>query len=434
MCCEITSKYGCFNVIFVYASNAPEERTALWDTLFGEMASMQQSCLVAGDFNNILCSSEKLHGAVVRDRDIQDFRQFVSSNELTDLDQSSCFYTWNNNHEDPNSRIWCKLARAMGNSKWFEEFPDVSSIFLPPGISDHSPILISWGIKESFKKLFKYCRFWEALDNYSVLEDCWNSSRPCNNLFLLQAKLKRMKNTLKANFLRVTTGLDKRVDDSRLSLLNTQMNSHLRPWDASIIQQECDEAKNFRKLKKYQMIFYQQRTKLHWLKDGDMNTKYYHNIVRGRRSRNSIKMVQLADGSISSDKIVIQNEFVHHFKSLLCNAVDHIPISPLVVASGKVVEDPWCRELIKEASDVEIWNSLNNIGVDKSPGPDGFSAGFFKTNWHLIGAELCSSVRHCLKHNVLPRGINSAVLALIPKHALASLPEDYRPIFCCNLD
>ncbi|KAL9689883.1 hypothetical protein QQ045_010274 [Rhodiola kirilowii] len=105
-------------------------------------------------------------GSLVRERDITDFGHFINSKELADLDQSGCFYTWNNNHEDPESRIWCKLDRAMGNRKWFEDFPDVSVVFMPPDIFDPSPILISWGVKDSFKKSFRYCRFWESIENY----------------------------------------------------------------------------------------------------------------------------------------------------------------------------------------------------------------------------------------------------------------------------
>ncbi|KAL9669292.1 hypothetical protein QQ045_006836 [Rhodiola kirilowii] len=114
-------------------------------------------------------------------------------------------------------------------------------------------------------------------------------------------------------------------------------------------------------------------------------------------------------------------------------SADPDPVCKATIAAGKVVEDAWCRGLIREATDAEIWQALNAIGMDKSPGPDGFSASFFKSSWNLIGAELCNSIRHCLRHNALPKGINSTALALIPKINSAMHPEEFRPISCCTV-
>ncbi|KAL9665702.1 hypothetical protein QQ045_000021 [Rhodiola kirilowii] len=68
-----------------------------------------------------------------------------------------------------------------------------------------------------------------------------------------------------------------------------------------------------------------------------------------------------------------------------------------------------------------------------SRGPDGFSSSFFKSNWRILGKELCEAVRHCLRHNALPKGVNAAYIALIPKSGQACKPEDYRHISCCNV-
>ncbi|KAL9691548.1 hypothetical protein QQ045_011972 [Rhodiola kirilowii] len=371
---------------------------------------------------------------MVRDRDLQDLQKFVNLNRLIDLEQGGCFYSWNNNNKNPDNRVWCKLDRAMGNESLIEEFQDSKAIFSPPGISDHSPILISWGVRETFKKHFRYCRFWEELDNYKdCVEGSWRSFRTCNNLFLLQAKLKKMKAMFKERFVNVTVGLDKRVEDARDHLLNIQKSVHDNPGIESSLSLETEAAKEFKKLKRYQMIFYQQRTKMQWLKHGDINSRFFHSVIEGRRSRNNIKAVRLADVSISSDKKIIHSVFSNYFQSLLGFSANPEPVCKETIASGKSVEDVWCRGLIREASDAEIWKALNAIGVDKSPGPDGFSTSFFKSNSNLIGAELCNSIRHCLRHNALPKGINSTALALILKINSAMHPEEFRLISCCTV-
>ncbi|KAL9691449.1 hypothetical protein QQ045_011873 [Rhodiola kirilowii] len=50
-----------------------------------------------------------------------------------------------------------------------------------------------------------------------------------------------------------------------------------------------------------------------------------------------------------------------------------------------------------------------------------------------LSAFQISTVRHCLRHNALPNGVNAAYIALIPKCSQASKPEEYRPISCCNV-
>ncbi|KAL9662424.1 hypothetical protein QQ045_027257 [Rhodiola kirilowii] len=211
------------------------------------------------------------------------------------------------------------------------------------------------------------------------------------------------------------------------------MSVHDNPGEETLLSLETEAAKEFRKLKRCQMIFYQQRTKMQWLKDGDINSRFFHSVIKGRRSRNNIKSVRLADGSISSERHDIYSIFSNYFQSLLGSSVDPVPVCRVTISSGKLVEDDWCRGLIREATDAEIWKALNAIGVDKSPGPDGFSASFFKRNWNLIGTELCNSIRYYLRHNALPTGINSIALALIPKHSSAMHPEEFRPISCCTV-
>ncbi|KAL9670895.1 hypothetical protein QQ045_008456 [Rhodiola kirilowii] len=103
------------------------------------------------------------------------------------------------------------------------------------------------------------------------------------------------------------------------------------------------------------------------------------------------------------------------------------------VANGLEVNSEQCMFLVRGATEKEIWSALSCIGADKVPGPDGFSSSFFKRNWSTLGKELCEGVSHCLRYNALPKGMNAAYIALVPKNSHASKPEDYRPISCCNV-
>lgn len=58
---------------------------------------------------------------------------------------------------------------------------------------------------------------------------------------------------------------------------------------------------------------------------------------------------------------------------------------------------------------------------------------FFKSAWPIIGKEFIISIQSFFERGFLPKGINSTILALIPKKTKAREMRDYRPISCCNV-
>ncbi|KAL9681396.1 hypothetical protein QQ045_013179 [Rhodiola kirilowii] len=248
---------------------------------------------------------------------------------------------------------------------------------------------------------------------------------------MIQEKLKSMKCMLKQRFVGSTRGMDKRVNLAREALLEAQSNSESNPRDFGFCDIERKLALEFRKLKYNQFLFNKQRTKAQWIKEEDANTKFFHSLLKSR-SKNTITQITLGDGIVSSDSESIKQEFSRYFREILGEARTCSSIDPEAVAQGPLVSSEQCRSLVRGAIDKEIWTALNSIGEEKSSGPDGFSSSFFKSNWRILGKELCEAVRHCLRHNVLPKGVNAAYIALIPKSGQACKPEDYRPISCSS--
>jgi hypothetical protein len=84
-------------------------------------------------------------------------------------------------------------------------------------------------------------------------------------------------------------------------------------------------------------------------------------------------------------------------------------------------------------TDVEIENALFMMHPNKSPGPDGFTAGFYIRHWNILKEDVCSAVRHFLNGGDMPEDVNKTILVLIPK---VKQPQDltqYRPIALCNV-
>lgn len=71
-----------------------------------------------------------------------------------------------------------------------------------------------------------------------------------------------------------------------------------------------------------------------------------------------------------------------------------------------------------------IWDSEGN----KSPGPEGFNMGFFKTCWPFLKQDLMDCVKEFFDFVILPKAVTTSFLTLVPKVNNPSNLDDFRPI------
>jgi len=88
--------------------------------------------------------------------------------------------------------------------------------------------------------------------------------------------------------------------------------------------------------------------------------------------------------------------------------------------------------LIKIPSISEIKDALFSIEANKTPGPDGFGAGFFQHYWEQIKGDFCQCVLEFFKNGKILKQINHTFITLIPKRSSPSETSHYRPISLCN--
>lgn len=86
-----------------------------------------------------------------------------------------------------------------------------------------------------------------------------------------------------------------------------------------------------------------------------------------------------------------------------------------------------------EVDGEEIRKVLFSMPNNKSPGPAGFLCEFFKTTWPILSQDFIAFFQSVFKFGFLPKGINSTILALVPKKNDYMELRDYRPIACCNV-
>ncbi|GKB44168.1 RNA-directed DNA polymerase, eukaryota, reverse transcriptase zinc-binding domain protein, partial [Tanacetum coccineum] len=83
-------------------------------------------------------------------------------------------------------------------------------------------------------------------------------------------------------------------------------------------------------------------------------------------------------------------------------------------------------DLENNISNEEIKRAVWDCGVDKSPGPDGFTFGFYRRYWSFLKNDVEEAIFYFIQHGTFPKGGNSSFITLIPKTTDAKMVKDFR--------
>ncbi|GJS32478.1 hypothetical protein Tco_0530860 [Tanacetum coccineum] len=86
------------------------------------------------------------------------------------------------------------------------------------------------------------------------------------------------------------------------------------------------------------------------------------------------------------------------------------------------------KDLECMVSKEEVKRAVWDCGTDKSPGPDGFTFGFYRHFWSTIENDVFEAIKYFFTCGEIPKGCNSTFIALIPKNPDANMVKDFCPI------
>ncbi|GKB02678.1 probable L-cysteine desulfhydrase, chloroplastic [Tanacetum coccineum] len=119
---------------FVYAANHGKERKDLWKDLSHQNQIVNgRPWMILGDFNVTLHSHEHSAGSSIINQDMQDFKDCVDSNELSDLCSSGFQFTWTKSPSNPSNADKPDFLATMGkdwksNMEGFQMFKVVKAL------------------------------------------------------------------------------------------------------------------------------------------------------------------------------------------------------------------------------------------------------------------------------------------------------------------
>ncbi|GJZ46414.1 RNA-directed DNA polymerase, eukaryota, reverse transcriptase zinc-binding domain protein [Tanacetum coccineum] len=433
LCCveTIPAKIKLFCSI-IYASNNGIERRKLWKDLEGHKCFVgQQPWVLIGDFNVTLNVEEHSAGMSHRNIDMQEFHDAVNKLEIEDICSSGFQYTWTKSLKNPNCLILKKLDRIMVNDEFMKQYHTAHGIFLPYGISDHSPGVLS--IQKGYLRknnAFRFSNFTAGKGEFiDTVKNVWKHDVHGCYMYKLIKKMKTLKKPLKALSWSHGNVYD-RVRALKDELNSRQKDVNENPFDLKIKTIAAQTLNEYIEASKDELSLLQQKAKIQWLKEGDKNTAFFHNMIKARRNESRVESIKDEYGKVYEGSNVAE-KFVLHFKKFLGESMPVKNIEEDLFINK--INDEDVVKMTEEVTNDEIKSAIFDIDSNKASGPDGFSSEFFKKAWEVVGKDVCLAVKEFFGSGKILGEINATLIALIPKINTPSKVSDFRPIACCNV-
>ncbi|CAA0813980.1 Unknown protein, partial [Striga hermonthica] len=296
-------------VVFVYASSNASDRNLQWEVLLRHSLSWGEIWCICGDFNDILSNEEKQGGALRDDSSFSNFRNFVNGLGVID----SKFVGHPYRRKQGKNFIEERLDRFLLSPAWYLKYPNGLVKHIHASSSDHNMLILNTlGTFEISQKRFTYDKRWFNMPGFAeILENVWKDSVTRQDLFSLKERIKNVRKTLIGWKASQKTNSLKEIERCKESLSQLAMKGGDRDWAAwHKLTSELNQAY------KNEELYWSQKARISWLKEGDMNSAFFHASVQNRRKINSLDSLLKADGSTCESTQETLEEITAYFDNL----------------------------------------------------------------------------------------------------------------------
>ena len=113
------------------------------------------------------------------------------------------------------------------------------------------------------------------------------------------------------------------------------------------------------------------------MKDGDRNSKFFHGCMKDRVNRNKITSLEMEDRTKVFKPSEIHSAATTHFQKLFLAPSPNNYTRDHSTIVDKFLPPEKYAEIIRSVTDEEIKSAIFKMNLDKAPGPNGYTIGFF---------------------------------------------------------
>ncbi|XP_020684934.2 uncharacterized protein LOC110101395 [Dendrobium catenatum] len=386
-------------VATIYGSREFQGRRELWRSMDG-MVEKDTPTVIEGDFNCILSQEEKKGGKKFSFSDgPMEMKAFMNNNDLHDVGTIGAKFTWCNNKKG-SARILEKLDICLLNSKALELIFIPSVRHLEGIASVHCPIVLKLFNQHVQKPRFrKFEDIWLSYAaSTAVVKKYWDKPVKGDDMEAVNKKMARQEEASEDLF-----------SDSKALLLISKVREF-----------NCTRARL--------STLWKQRAKAKWMKEGDVNSSFFHAFANGRRNNNSIKQMLNEEGELTEDPASIRSIFYQFF----CNKWEYrnsdLNNWPL---NKNVLKTEDCKMLESVFTLEEVEKVIKEFGNNIAPGLDGITYSFLKAYWKIIGMDIWKAMQLYFTSGKMSTRWKETLVILIPNVSNLRSPSNFKPISLC---
>jgi hypothetical protein len=415
-------------VVNVYTKCTLQDKRRMWgEILMSKGGFSDDLWCILGDFNSVRDISERrgvrTHLQGGRNGEMVEFDEFLGDLDLVDLPLVGRRFTWFH----PNGVTMSRLDRILVSPLWFDLWGEPLVRVRERDVADHCPLVINYCTENWGPKPFRFNNFW--LQNREFMELVkreWNASIGHGWMgFILKERLKSLKVAIK-DWSAKSFG---EVDSRKKRLIKGISDLDVKSEVVGLEEAEVVERKKLFEelwflLKNIDALTFQ-RARSKWLKEGDSNSRFFHNCIKARKRRNSVKALRTPRGWVEGPTSV-RGEVVAYFKDHFGNVEWNRPTLDGILFPR--LPDDKVEGLTAIFTLEEITEVVMSSDGSKSPGPDGFNFAFIKEFWEMFKGDVRTLFDQFHGNSCLPHGMCSYFLTLIPKVSSPQSLGEFRPI------
>ncbi|XP_074283120.1 uncharacterized protein LOC141607664 [Silene latifolia] len=109
--------------------------------------------------------------------------------------------------------------------------------------------------------------------------------------------------------------------------------------------------------------------------------------------RNKVIQIEDQHGKLCTDSNNIQMGFFYYDKDLLGSRNPTENIRTAILNRGPCCTQEQANSLMLPVTNEEIKRIFFGTPIDKSSGPEGYTSGFFKDAWDVVGSDICDAIK-----------------------------------------
>lgn len=269
------------------------------------------------------------------------------------------------------------------------------------------------------------------------MEEWWKQSiaQGRGKMYTLQLKLKELKGKIKkwnkeefGNIMEEKQKLEGEMETLQQKIIEEGRT------DESIRQEGIILGK-LEERRKQEEILWRQKSRIKWLREGEINTKIFHQAMVQRRQRNRILSIKDQNDERVVEQEGIEKVLVEYHRDILAEPrVDRTEaIREICSAIPSLVTEEQNRALMRAANVEELEEIVKTMKKGTAPGPDGFTIEFYQAGWHFLKEEVLHLIKEARINQKVWPALNSTFYTLIPKTDNLEDAKGFRPIALCNV-